>query len=84
MLQIHGPFTAGFSSGVMRAIEVFCRWSSDFTNHSGLRCQTWIVQPRSQPGHTDGVAFRYQTRDLYRNWRDCSAPTGQRSTMLSE
>ena len=84
LLQIHGPFTAGFSSGVMRAMLVFCRWSSDFRNHSGLRCQTWIVQPRAQPGHTDGVGFRYQTRDLCRNCRDCSAPTGQMSTMLSE
>ncbi len=84
MLQIHGPFTAGFSSGVTRAMLVFCFGSSDLTNHSGLRCQTLIVQPRLQPGHTDGVGFRYQTRDLCRNCRDSSAPTGQRSMMLSE
>ena len=35
--------------------------------HSRLRCQTLTVQPRSQPGQTDGVGSRYQTRDLCRN-----------------
>ncbi len=42
------------------------------------------LQPRSQPGHTDGVVLRYQTRALYSDWRGSRAPTGQMSTMLSE
>ena len=42
------------------------------------------LQPRSQPGHTDGVGFRYQTRALCRKGRDSSAPTGQMSMTLSE
>ena len=42
------------------------------------------MQPRSQPGQTDGVGFRYQTRALYWNDFDSSAPTGQRSMTLSE
>ena len=84
MLQIHGPFTAGFSSGVTRAMLVFCRGSSALSFHSGLRCQSLTVQPRAQPGQTEGVPFRYQTRALWRNDRESSAPTGQMSTTLSE
>ena len=64
LLQIHGPFTAGFSSGVMRSMLTFLRGSSALSFHSDLRCQIWIVQPRAQPGQTDGVGFRYQTRAL--------------------
>ena len=84
MLQIQGPLTAGFSSGVTRSMLTFFRGSSALSFHSGLRCQIWTVQPRAQPGQTDGVGSRYQTRALYRNGRDSSAPTGQRSMTLSE
>ena len=84
MLQIHGPFTAGFSSGVTRAMLVFCFGSSARRCHSALRCQMLTEQPRSQPGHTEGVGFRYQTRALCRNGLDSSAPTGQMSMTLSE
>ncbi len=64
LLQIHGPLTCGFSSGVTRSIRVFFRGSSAWSFHSGLRCQSCTVQPRAHPGQTDGVGFRYQTRDL--------------------
>ena len=42
------------------------------------------MQPREQPGHTEAVGFRYQTRALCRKERDRSAPTGQMSITLSE
>ncbi len=84
MLQIHGPLTLGFSCGVTRAMAVFCAGSSARNAHSRLRCQMSTLQPRAQPGHTDRVGSRYQTRALCRNGRDRSAPTGQRSTTLSE
>jgi hypothetical protein len=84
LLQIHGPLTAGLSIGVTRATLTFCCGSSARSAHSGLRCHRLTVQPRAQPGHTDGVGFRYHTRDFCRNERDSSAPTGQMSTTLSE
>ena len=84
MLQIHGPLTAAFSSGVTRAMLTFCCGSSARSFHSGLRCHRLTVQPRAQPGQTDGVGFRYHTRAFCRNERDRSAPTGQMSTTLSE
>ncbi len=84
MLQIQGPLTCGFSSGVTRSMLTFWRGSSALSFHSGLRCQICTVQPRAQPGQTEGVGLRYQTRALYRNGRESSAPTGQRSMTLSE
>ena len=64
MLHIHGPFTAGLSRGVTRSIATFFAGSRARSAHSGLRCQRLTLQPRAQRGQTDGVAFRYQTRDL--------------------
>jgi hypothetical protein len=78
------PVDSGLSSGVTRSILALRRGSSALSFHSGLRCQIWTVQPRAQPGQTEGVGLRYQTRALYRNGFDNSAPTGQRSMMLSE
>ena len=40
------------------------RGSSALSFHSGLRCQICTLQPRAQPGQTEGVGSRYQTRDL--------------------
>src|SRR4030095_15326885 len=84
LLQIHGPLTAGFSSGVTRSMLTFFAGSSVWTFHSALRCQICTVQPRAHPGQIEGVGFRYQTRALYRNDRDSKAPTGQISITLSE
>ncbi len=64
MLQIQGPLTSGFSRGVTRSILALACGSSAWSFHSALRCQIDTEQPRAQPGHTDGVGFRYQTRDL--------------------
>jgi hypothetical protein len=84
LLQIHGPLTAGLSSGVTRSMRAFCCWSRCLSCHSLLRCQMLMLQPRSQPGQTDGVGFRYQTRAWCSRGRDSSAPTGQMSITLSE
>ena len=41
-----------------------------------------MLQPREQPGQTDGVEPRYQTRHLNRKSLSVRAPTGQMSTTL--
>ena len=65
LLQIHGPLTAGLSSGVMRSMATFCRVRalSDAATR-GLRCQILDAAAARAAGQTDGVGCRNQTRAL--------------------